>query len=73
MAHFHHVSLKPDFVTKNGREAIVSMSPDVYEGLLREALVPACTMSSSAGWTMRAPVVFPTQRALNGIGAMFGI
>ena len=24
-------------VTKNGREAIVSMSPEVYEGLLREA------------------------------------
>lgn len=28
---------EPVFVTKNGREAIVSMSPEVYEGLLREA------------------------------------
>lgn len=27
---------EPVFVTKNGREALVSMSPDVYEGLLRE-------------------------------------
>lgn len=27
---------EPVFVTKNGREALVSMSPEVYEGLLRE-------------------------------------
>ncbi len=30
-------SPEPVFVTKNGREAIVSMSPEVYEGLRREA------------------------------------
>lgn len=29
---------EPVFVTKNGREAIVSMSPEVYEGLRREAV-----------------------------------
>lgn len=28
---------QPVFVTKNGREALVSMSPEVYEGLRREA------------------------------------
>ena len=28
---------EPVFVTKNGREALVSMAPEVYEGLRREA------------------------------------
>ena len=56
---------EPVFVTKNGREAIVSMSPEVYEGLLRDAARARLYDIVERGLDdVRAPVVFPMQNAL---------
>lgn len=64
---------EPVFVTKNGREALVSMSPEVYEGLRREAararlydVVERGLDDMRAGRTSDAKSVTATLRAAYG-------
>ena len=66
-------SAEPVIVTKNGREALVSMSPEVYEGLRREAararlydVVERGLDEVRAGRTADAKTVIENLRAAHG-------